>query len=70
MSSYVGLNRRKGSERRILDTSPVPGHRSQDRRRLGADTYMLVAGNGGIDRFSAVCLLVLALIAIITTVRF
>ncbi len=51
MSLYVGLNRRAGDDRRTFDTSPGLDRRGMDRRRHGTDSYMLVMGDAGVDRF-------------------
>jgi hypothetical protein len=67
MSSYVGLSRRRGGERRIWNVSPGSNHRSDDRRQ-DANTYFLVLGHGGIDGVSVACLVAMVLIVIIVTV--
>lgn len=65
MHSYVGLNRRKGGERRVWNVGMANDHRGADRRQHGVDTYYLVFGHGGIDRISVVCLIAMALIVLI-----
>jgi hypothetical protein len=51
MSLFMGFNRRSGQDRRIHDQEPEPDHRHTERRRYGTDRYVLVLGDGGIDRF-------------------
>lgn len=52
MSVYVGMNRRSRSDRRVWDTGPDVDRRGPERRRHGTDEYVLVAGDGGVDRFA------------------
>lgn len=70
MSSYVGLSRRRGGERRVWDMNPKLEHRGEvqpgdDRRRHGTNSYFLVVGNGGIDRISVICLIAMVIIVVI-----
>jgi hypothetical protein len=51
MSVFMGLNRRSGQDRRVCDEAPQVDYRHSDRRRFGSDRYVLVLGDGGIDRF-------------------
>lgn len=52
MSLYLGLNRRSGGDRRVLDTGLEADRRfGRDRRRHGTDNYVLVMGDTGVDRF-------------------
>lgn len=51
MSLYLGLNRRAGGDRRVLDSGGNITRSSSDRRQRGTDRYVLVCGNTGIDRF-------------------
>ncbi|MDB6062983.1 MAG: hypothetical protein JWM78_3086 [Verrucomicrobiaceae bacterium] len=70
MSLYVGLNRRAGGDRRILDTTPGQDRRGIDRRRRGSDVYVLVMGDAGVDRFGLMvgfpvaCLIAVAVIGV------
>src|SRR5690349_1730248 len=51
MSVFMGLNRRSGRDRRVYDQQPSVDHRHTERRRYGSDRYVLVLGDGGVDRF-------------------
>jgi hypothetical protein len=51
MSTYLGLNRRSGEERRICDVGATTDHRGIDRRRHGSDSYVVVVVVSGVDRF-------------------
>lgn len=50
MSLYFGLNRRSPGDRRVLDSGGRV-ERLGDRRKFGTDSYVLVLGVIGIDRF-------------------
>lgn len=50
MALYFGLNRRSPGDRRVLD-SGGQFERVGDRRKFGTDSYVLVLGAIGIDRF-------------------
>lgn len=51
MSTYLGLNRRSGADRRAFDNPPSLEYRHAERRRHGTDRYVVVLGNSGIDLF-------------------
>ncbi len=48
---YFGLNRREVGDRRVLDFGEAFDRRSGERRRYGSDSYVIVLGSVGIDRF-------------------
>jgi hypothetical protein len=51
MSIYVGMNRRAGGDRRVLNSGGNYERSPNDRRQRGNDNYVLVMGHIGIDRF-------------------
>ena len=51
MSRYLGLNRRSRGDRRMLDRGCDIEHRRGDRRRIASNSYVLVLGDSGVDRF-------------------
>lgn len=61
MAMYIGINRRS-RERRLRDEPPVPDSRHVERRRFSSDNYVLVVGNGGVDRFGLLIGIPLALV--------
>lgn len=73
MSVYLGLNRRSGTDRRVWDTTPSTDRRGPDRRRHGTDSYVLVVGDSGVDRFGLLvgfpvaCLIAFGLIGAFAT---
>jgi hypothetical protein len=70
MSVFMGLNRRSGHDRRVKDEQPSLDYRHTERRRYGTDRYVLVLGDGGIDRFGLVVGIPVALLlgaAVLTT---
>ena len=65
MTSSIILNRRSGEDRRHHYEHRFSNRRSSDRRRPNTDNYVLVMGQGGIDRFSVLVTgLTLALLAL------
>ena len=68
MFSYIGMNLRKGGERRIWNVEPELNTRRIDRRYRGANSYFLVMGNGGIDNLSAACLVAMLLVVMVVTI--
>ncbi len=63
MAIFLGLNRRSGRDRRVNDTeSPSEESRHRERRRFGTDRYVVVMGDGGIDRFGLIVGLPVALL--------
>ncbi|HUH37941.1 MAG TPA: hypothetical protein VL027_08355 [Spongiibacteraceae bacterium] len=45
-------NRRSGFERRLISDPPADEQRFLERRNPRSDGYVLVIGEGGLDRFS------------------
>lgn len=68
MESPIFLNRRSGIDRRHDNQTTGPDRRHNERREYQASPYVLVVGQGGIDRFgllimvAAVLLIVAAII--------
>lgn len=61
---YLHWNRRSGFDRRYYDNPAVPVEESDserrhrlERRRPGSDSYLLVLGKTGVDRFGLLVLL-------------
>lgn len=61
---HLHWNRRSGFDRRYFDNPAVPVDDNEsdrrhrfERRRPGSDNYLLVFGNGGVDRFGLLVLL-------------
>jgi hypothetical protein len=71
MQSWIFWNRRSGFDRRVYDEHPYRESRDDERRDPDSDNYVLVVGEGGIDRFTllvALPLLALILILMFSTV--
>lgn len=68
MELPVFLNRRSGIDRRLNNEQAGPDRRRNERREFQSSPYVLVVGQGGIDRFgllimvAAVLLIVAAIV--------
>ena len=68
MQSRIFWNRRAGFDRRVYDEHPYRESRGDERRGINSDDYVLVVGEGGIDRFTL--LVALPLLALLLVLMF
>jgi hypothetical protein len=65
MTAAIFLNRRSGHDRRSSEQFHARELRLTERRSPNSDNYMLLIGDGGIDRFTMVTAGLLALLLIL-----